>query len=118
MRDFYNAADVVLDQFSRIGVFGTVVPEALACGKPVVLNFQRDRHVWCYGEPPPCINAESELDVEARVGELLEDASHRRRVGECGLAWFLAHHSTTVVGQRHIDVYQRIAERRGWCWNR
>lgn len=118
MSDFYNAADVVLDQFNDIGVFGTVVPETLACAKPVLLNFKREQHIWCYGKPPPCIDARTEEQVEARVGELLENARMREAIGLQGLEWFLAHHSTKVVGSRHIDVYLGVADRLGLNWIR
>ncbi len=117
MRGFYNAADVVIDQFNSIGAFGTVVPEALACGKPVVLNFRRERHVWCYGEPPPCVNAQNDEEVEARVGELLEDEVYRRTLGQEGHKWFTRHHSTKIVAERHINVYRTIADRLGWDWS-
>lgn len=116
MSDFYNAADVVLDQFNDIGVFGTVVPETLACGRPVVLNFKRDQHIWCYGEPPPCVDARTDEQVAARVGELLDNEAMRLAVGRQGLEWFLAHHSTKVVGDRHIAVYENVADRLGWSW--
>lgn len=116
MSDFYNAADVVLDQFNDIGVFGTVVPEALACGKPVLLNFKREQHIWCYGEPPPCVDARAEEQIEARVGELLENPVMRETVGRQGLEWFLTHHSTKVVADGHIGVYLEISNRLGWQW--
>ena len=116
MRDFYNAADVVLDQFNSIGAFGTVVPESLACGKPVLLNFKREQHIWCFGEPPPCINAETPDEVEVRVAELLEDELRRRSLGRQGHEWFARYHSTKVVAERHIEVYLKIAERLGWRW--
>jgi glycosyltransferase involved in cell wall biosynthesis len=116
MAEFYNAADLVLDQFNDIGAFGTVVPEALASGKPVMLNFHRERHVWCYGEPPPCIDARTEEDVAARVAAVLEDDGYRQELGERGHQWFLDKHSTAVVARRHIDVYSEVAERFGWSW--
>jgi glycosyltransferase involved in cell wall biosynthesis len=117
MADLYNAADVVLDQFNDIGVFGTVVPESLACGRPVVLNFKREQHIWCYGEPPPCIDARTEEQVAAKVGELLEDDKMREQLGQQSLDWFQRHHSTDVVAKRHVAVYQAIAERLGWKWS-
>jgi glycosyltransferase involved in cell wall biosynthesis len=116
MAGYYNAADVVLDQFNDIGVFGTVVPEAMACGKPVVLNYHRDRHVWCYGDPPPCLDARTEEQVEAVVEDLLDNRAKREQIGRAGLDWFLAKHSTSVVAHRHIDVYLEVADRFGWSW--
>ena len=56
LKDYYNAADVVLDQFNAgIGTFGAVLPESMACAKPVILNFKEDIHRWCYPELPPAV---------------------------------------------------------------
>ena len=93
------------------------MPESLACGKPVLLNYKRDQHIWCYGEPPPCINADSDEAVEARVNELLDNDAHRTTVGREGFEWFTRHHSTRVVAERHIDVYRAVADRLGWNWS-
>ncbi len=58
LKDYYAAADVVLDQFNAgIGTFGAVVPEAMACARPVMLNYSEDLHRWCYPELPPVLHA-------------------------------------------------------------
>lgn len=117
MRDYYNAADIVFDQFNNgIGTFGTVVPEALASGKPVLLNYKKELHHWCYPELPPALNAVDEAAIEAHVGRLLDDAPYRLALGREGREWFMRNHSSTLVAQRMIDVYLEIAERRGWKW--
>jgi glycosyltransferase involved in cell wall biosynthesis len=115
MADFYNAADVVLDQFNAgIGTFGTVVPESLACGKPVILNYKEELHRWCYPELPPVSTAADPEGVADVLGLLTDDASLRRDMGEQGRKWFLTHHCSSVVVERHLAIYRSIADRSGW----
>ena len=117
MREYYNAADIVFDQFNNgIGTFGTVVPEALASGKPVILNYKEELHHWCYPELPPALNAETEAAIVAHVQRLLDNETYRWTLGERGRNWFLRHHSSKVVAGTMIDVYLDIADRRGWEW--
>ena len=117
MRDYYNAADIVFDQFNDgIGTFGTVVPEALASGKPVILNYKQELHTWCFPALPPALNAATEDEIQNHVIELLSNAPYRRELGERGRDWFMRHHSSSLVAERMIDVYLEIADRHGWSW--
>ena len=107
----------MFDQFnSGIGTFGTVVPEALASAKPVILNYRKELHTWCFPELPPALDAATEEAIVDRVVRLLDDASYRRALGEQGRDWFMRHHSSSLVASRMIDVYLDIAERHRWHW--
>jgi glycosyltransferase involved in cell wall biosynthesis len=118
MRDYYNAADIVFDQFNDgIGTFGTVVPEALASGKPVLLNYKKELHHWCFPELPPALHAADEEAIEAHIVRLLADGHYRQTLGHLGREWFVRYHSSNVVADRMIQVYLDIAERRGWRWH-
>jgi glycosyltransferase involved in cell wall biosynthesis len=117
MRDYYNAADVVFDQFNAgIGTFGTVVPEALASAKPVLLNYKKELHTWCFPELPPAVHAATEDEIAHHVTALVADAAYRAELGRRGREWFMRHHSSRLVVDRMIDVYLEIAERHGWGW--
>ncbi len=112
MVDFYNAADVVLDQFNDgIGTFGTVVPESMACAKPVILNYKEELHRWCYPELPPALNARTPEEVAAHLTVLWDRPETRKAAGEKGKDWFANWHSPDIVASRMIEVYQSIAER-------
>ena len=117
IHEYYNAADIVFDQFNDgIGTFGGVVPESLATGTPVVLNYQQDLHHWCFPELPPLVDAKTVEDVANATMALLDDEGYRQQLGAQGLAWFRKYHSSRVVTEILTNVYDEIAERRGWTW--
>jgi len=108
--DYYNAADVVLDQFT-LGVFGTVTPEAMACGKPVVLRFDRSVYEWCYAEMPPVISAKSEDEIFERLMELSEDPGYCAAIGLAAREWVVKHHGWELVADRQVSVYRELLQR-------
>jgi glycosyltransferase involved in cell wall biosynthesis len=105
--DFYNASDVVLDQFA-IGTFGTVTPEAMACGKPVMLHFDRAVHEWCYTEMPPVVTARTETEIYERLVELSGDPGYRNALGQASREWIVKHHGWELVADRQIAVYREL----------
>ncbi len=112
MVDYYNAADLVMDQFNDgIGTFGTVVPEALSCAKPVILNYKPELHEWCYPELPPLLNAREEEQIEKQMALVLGDDHFRLSLGESGHRWFDKWHSSRRVADKMIGVYREIVEK-------
>jgi len=107
---YYNAADVVLDQFT-IGTFGTVTPEAMACGKPVLVHFDRAVHEWCYSEMPPVISARTEEQIFQGIMELGGDARRRATVGQASREWIVKHHGWEFVADRQIAIYRELLQR-------
>jgi glycosyltransferase involved in cell wall biosynthesis len=100
----YRAADVVLDQF-LIGTFGAIAPEAMACGRPVVMAFDRKVHEWCFPKPPPVVPAREPAEIGQALGRLLADTEERERIGAAGRRWIERHHSWRLVVDRHRAVY-------------
>ncbi len=114
MKDYYCAADVILDQFNDgIGTFGAVVPESMACAKPVILNYKEHLHYWCYPQLPPVINAPDSVSIEMELLKLVKNREYRLTVGEEGRKWFEKYHSSKVVIDRMTDIYREVFEGAG-----
>jgi glycosyltransferase involved in cell wall biosynthesis len=97
----YRAAAVVLDQF-LIGTFGAVAPEAMACGRPVVMAFDPKVHEWCFPELPPIARA---------LLELARRPEDRERMGAAGRRWVERHHGWRLVVERQRAIYEEVVAR-------
>lgn len=117
MKEFYNAADLVFDQFNDgIGTFGSVVPESFACAKPVIINYKKELHYWCYPELPPLLNAPDEGAIEKCVLDMIKNDSYRMELGNTCREWFMNHHSSNIVTDRLVDIYKAISAKYKWGW--
>ena len=108
---YYNAADVVLDQFV-LCTFGTTVPEAMACGVPVISRFDEDVHRWCFEEMPPVVQAESAAEIGDAIAKLCSDRELRQSVGERSRLWVERHHGWDLVSERLLSVYRDVLDGR------
>jgi len=101
----YRKCDVVLDQFV-VGSYGTAAPEAMSCGKPVVMFLDQELNTMAFGEMPPVINTRSPdeiVDALSSVGKkgMLE-------LGQRSRDWILRKHSLEVVAKVNLNAYQRL----------
>jgi glycosyltransferase involved in cell wall biosynthesis len=106
--DAYRAADIVLDQF-LIGTFGAVAPEAMACGRPVIMAFDLQLHAWCFPVLPPIVNARTTEEIYAELSRLAGDGEARRALGSAGREWVEQHHSWRLVVDRQLRIYDEVA---------
>lgn len=107
--DYYNAADMVLDQFT-LGVFGSITPEAMACAKPVMLHFDRALHEWCYAEMPPVVSARTEGQIYEAMLRLIDDDGLRSSIGQSSREWVVKHHGWELVADRQISLYRELLQ--------
>jgi glycosyltransferase involved in cell wall biosynthesis len=104
--EYYNMATVVVDQFGTGGL-GTLTPEALSCGKPVIAYANRDMWMSVHGSVPPVANARSPDEIyDAMVR--LEDQSERKRLGSAGRKWVEETSSLEVVARLQLTVYEKV----------
>jgi glycosyltransferase involved in cell wall biosynthesis len=108
---FYRAADIVLDQFSEVGSFGTTTVEAMSCGKPVITYYSPQVHEWCLpvlGEHPPVLSARTVDEIYERLVWQAKHERYRADIGRRGREWVLRHHSLERVAKAHLSLYTRV----------
>lgn len=102
----YHDVDVVCDQFI-LGSHGTATPEAMACGRPVIMFLDEYYNKMCYRGVPPVCNAYSSPEITARMLEL-EDIERRRKCSLLGREWVEKHHSPVKVAHEHQELYMEV----------
>ena len=103
----YRGADVVLDQF-LIGTFGGIAPEAMACGRPVVMAFDAKLNEWAFPTLPPVVPASTVEELYRQLARLVNDAEERARIGRSGREWVERHHGWRLVVDRELAVYEEV----------
>lgn len=93
---YFRAVDLVLDQF-QLGVFGLITPKAMACGKPVLTSYDAGHNAWCFPEPPPLVQCQSDEEIFKAMRDLLNNVEARREIGDAALRWIRLHHSGKQV---------------------
>lgn len=102
----YNQSDAVFDQF-LLGSYGTTAPEAMACGRPVVMYLEQYWNKRCYGEVAPVMNVRTTDQIfDAMVA--LSDPNLRRKLGEEGRNYVVQHHSPDMIANRYIQLYEEV----------
>jgi glycosyltransferase involved in cell wall biosynthesis len=108
-RKRYEGADIVVDQLNA-GWYGLFAIEAMALGKPVV-TFLHDEAVArtedAFGTTVPVVSATADTLVD-KLRPLVEDAGHRRRLGDASRAYAEQVHDVERVADRLLDIYARL----------
>ena len=100
---YYNIADIVLDQFV-LGSWGTSTPEAMSCGKPVLMFYKKEYILRAFGEEPPILNSFSEEDIFSNLMKLAKDMDFRKEIGRKSRDWIIKTHSPNVVAKKHLEI--------------
>ncbi|MCC7410760.1 MAG: methyltransferase domain-containing protein [Gammaproteobacteria bacterium] len=98
---YYQAADLVLDQFV-LGVFGLTTPKAMACGAIVLTSYDPGTHAWCFPEPPPLVACRSEQEIYQAMVSLAGDPLRRQALARASRSWVCQYHSKRVI-RRVLD---------------
>jgi glycosyltransferase involved in cell wall biosynthesis/MoaA/NifB/PqqE/SkfB family radical SAM enzyme len=107
LSEYYNASDIVLDQFT-LGTFGTTTPEAMACGKPTALFYKPQDHEWCFNTHPPIVNAFSPDEICECLKDLIKNPGKTESIGKLSREWYKKHYSIDIVVSKLSDVYREI----------
>jgi len=103
---WYNQSTVVADQFI-LGSYGTTAPEAMACAKPVIMYLSRRHMLQTFGEMPPVLNARTSEDIYQQL-MLCTDKTFLKKQGDLSRRWTIEQHGSKVVGEKHLEIYNRI----------
>ena len=108
---YYNAADIVLDQFV-LGSWGTSTPEALSCGKPVLMFYKKEYILRAFGEEPPILNSFSEEDIYSNLMRLAKDREFASDLGKKSRDWIMRTHHPRLVAEKHLEILDPFARRK------
>ncbi|MEO8129534.1 MAG: glycosyltransferase family 4 protein [Bryobacteraceae bacterium] len=103
----YGASDVVCQMSRWEEVFGYVIAEAMATGKPVVgTRVGGIPELISDGETGFLVNRGDTAAMSAKILELLRNPEQRRRMGEAGLRAATARFNHTINVAQAIALYQ------------
>ena len=102
---YYNAADIVLDQFV-LGSWGTSTPEAMACEKPVLMFYKKNYIMRAFGEEPPILNSFNENEIYSNLVKIARNREFANELGKRSREWIIRTHSSRVVALRHLEILQ------------
>ncbi|MGB9167968.1 MAG: glycosyltransferase family 4 protein [Nitrososphaeraceae archaeon] len=104
---YYNAADIILDQFI-LGSWGTTTPEAMSCQKPVLMFYKEEYIKRALGENPPILNSFSEQDIFSNLVKLAKDPDFRISLGKKSREWIIKTHSPDIVAKKHLQILSQF----------
>jgi glycosyltransferase involved in cell wall biosynthesis len=107
LRSFYGVADVVIDQFN-VGGYGTSTMEAMACGKPVIIDLQMGRYAPYLKEIPPVVRAKSDEEIYSAMLKLSGNKRDIcRQIGKKSREWIMEFHGTKNNLEKMIGLCQQ-----------
>ena len=92
-----NVADVVIDQYTSLGIYGYVGTEAMALGKPALSTLRRDLYPYDCPVIYPRVT---------KLMELARDEGYRKWLGERGRAYAGRVYDARQVATKSIDAYE------------
>lgn len=101
--EYYNASDIVLEQFI-LGSWGAATPEAMSCGKPVLMFYNKNLILRAFGEEPPILNSFSEDEIYSNLIMLASNPEARESIGKQSREWIIKTHSPNIVAKNHIEI--------------
>ncbi len=103
--EWYNAADVVVDQF-KLGSFGLSTAEAMSCAKSVMVYFDEEIGKECYHDMPPVLNAKTKEDIIEQISSAYDHKRELKKIGMKARDWMLKYHSPDALIPKLIRHYE------------
>lgn len=105
-KQWYKKADIIIDQL-LIGATGVLSLEAMAMGKPVVLNLREDLFRNFYGCELPVVNANPHT-IKKQLKLIIKDYEWRNHLSKAGRQLIEKHHNIDFVINDYIALYKRV----------
>lgn len=102
----YNIADVVTDQFI-LGSWGTTTPEAMSCGKPVLMYYNSTYINRVFHSKPPIINCKTSDEIYNGLNFLVENPEIKEKIGNESREWIKLTHNPIDVARLHLKTIQQ-----------
>lgn len=89
---------------------GSIMFEAMACGKPVLTVRKDGRHSRheLHGNTVLCVSSDNPGDSAAALARLLEDELLRRQLGDAALNWVRTHLQVEMMAEKTVSFYQKF----------
>lgn len=101
-------ADVCADQFI-IGSYGTAAPEAMSCGKAVLMYIKSDDYQRDFGGIPPIAQCQTIDGIVYQVLKLYEDRKYKNFLEQTARKWIIKKHNPMQVFEKKIDlIHERL----------
>jgi len=102
-----QGSDVVIEQL-LIGGYGGVAAQAMACGKPVIVNAWRPWYREQLDDEPPILFAKSAFDVAAQLEHVYDDLYLRDywHIAKSARTYAVRHHHHMRVGERIKELIE------------
>jgi glycosyltransferase involved in cell wall biosynthesis len=107
LRQAYCNNHAVIDQFLTPAM-GGVTFEAMALGCRVMTRIDIEQTTLFFGEPPPCLTAESVEACSARILQVVNDPDDRAGIGRASATWFQTYHSARRTVALQAKAYKSI----------
>lgn len=115
--DLINQVDVVADQFPGpevgLAVPGMIGVEALACGKPLLIDVDIERNRRFYPEPVPALSCYEEDEIYRQI-KRCQDPDFRQRIGQQAREWIVKYYHWEKVIDDWIEVYRTLIKEGEW----
>ena len=94
---------------SRQEIFGLVLCEAMACGKPVIgSDIMGPREIIEDGKTGFISDFENIEELSEKVISLLDDKQYLLKLGKNGLERVKQHYTWEKAAKQHFDLYEQV----------
>jgi glycosyltransferase involved in cell wall biosynthesis len=108
---YYNIADVVLDQFV-VGVLTLVSVEAMSCGTPVLSYVEKAPEEMFYAKMPPIVNINTVDSIYASMLSLADNEDFRKAIGNQGREWVEQNCQPDVAIPYYINLIDEVINKK------